>query len=111
MLASSGPSPLCSRRLPPRCDLRDRRTRSHTRTRSTPVVAVRADPTAAIPPVDRATVLQLLSRVLQDLYGAMGGPVAFGEVDVVDIAPARLGDDINEDSKSSSEVVIRFPAG
>lgn len=56
--------------------------------------------------IDRATVLQLFSRLLQDLYGTMGGPVALGELDVVAIEPAQGGQD-----NKSSEVVIRFPAG
>lgn len=59
--------------------------------------------------IDRATVLQLFSRLLQDLYGTMGGPVALGEIDVVAIEPAR-GRGQEQDDKAS-EVVIRFPAG
>ncbi|KWU41520.1 hypothetical protein RHOSPDRAFT_7670, partial [Rhodotorula sp. JG-1b] len=55
--------------------------------------------------IDRATVLQLFSRLLQDLYGTMGGPVALGELDVAAIETAR------EQDSQSSEVVIRFPAG
>lgn len=58
--------------------------------------------------MDRATVLQLFSRLFQDLYGTMGGPVALGELDVVAIEPARGGQ--GQDSQAS-EVVIRFPAG
>ncbi|GAA5962319.1 hypothetical protein JCM8115_004298 [Rhodotorula mucilaginosa] len=59
--------------------------------------------------IDRATVLQLFSRLLQDLYGTMGGPVALGELDVVAIEPARGGGQEQDDK--ASEVVIRFPAG
>lgn len=58
--------------------------------------------------MDRATVLQLFSRLLQDLYGTMGGPVALGELDVVAIEPAVGGQ--GQDNQAS-EVVIRFPAG
>ncbi|POY72861.1 hypothetical protein BMF94_4116 [Rhodotorula taiwanensis] len=69
----------------------------------TPLALAGTDPTAPRPAlVDRATVLQLVSRVLQDLYGTMGGPIGLGEVDVAAIEPSAFG---------GSEVVIRFPAG
>ncbi|GAA5866055.1 hypothetical protein JCM3774_000008 [Rhodotorula dairenensis] len=77
----------------------------------TPVTPAGADLTAALPPADRATVLQLLSRVLQDLYGTMGGPVAFGEVDVVAVETLEKAFESGSNHNSSSEVVIRFPAG
>ena len=76
---------------------------------STPISAttepVESAATQTATAIDRATVLQLFSRLLQDLYGTMGGPVALGELDVAAIETAR------EQDSQSSEVVIRFPAG
>ncbi|BGP27365.1 pyridoxal-5'-phosphate-dependent protein beta subunit [Rhodotorula toruloides] len=62
------------------------------------------------PPIDVPTLLQLISRSLQDCYGTMGGPIGFSEVDVVCIEAVSTGVK-HQNQANAREVVIRFPAG
>ncbi|GAA5992979.1 hypothetical protein JCM10908_000782 [Rhodotorula pacifica] len=78
----------------------------------TPVLLAGMDPTAPTATMDRATFLQLVSRVLQDLYGTMGGPIGLSEIDVIAIEGVTSSSNASGDGGSrASEVVIRFPAG
>ncbi|BGP57944.1 hypothetical protein JCM8202_002129 [Rhodotorula sphaerocarpa] len=65
------------------------------------------------PLLDRATALQVLARVLQDLYGTMGGPVGLGEIDILLIEHSELeGGRFGLGGEGgASEIVIRFPTG
>ncbi|BGP03168.1 Pyridoxal-5'-phosphate-dependent protein beta subunit [Rhodotorula toruloides ATCC 204091] len=73
-----------------------------------PTVDTAADSSTA--PIDVPTLLQLVSRCLQDCYGTMGGPVGLSEVNVVCIEEVSKG--LKQWSQANArEVVIRFPAG
>ncbi|BGO95218.1 hypothetical protein NBRC10512_002992 [Rhodotorula toruloides] len=73
-----------------------------------PIVDTAAESSGA--PIDVPTLLQLVSRSLQDCYGTMGGPIGLSDVDVVCIEEVSEG--LKQRSQANArEVVIRFPAG
>ncbi|BGP35069.1 hypothetical protein JCM10296v2_006899 [Rhodotorula toruloides] len=73
-----------------------------------PTVDTAAESSGA--PIDVPTLLQLVSRSLQDCYGTMGGPIGLSEVDLVCIE--EVSEVLKQRSQANArQVVIRFPAG